>query len=303
MKKIKYFLSALFGVSSTEFSGFRLLVITAFFCSAGLFIANYISFSPYNNYAQDSRTLDSLLIIMSGINKGSSTESIQYNLEVFDPNVASEQKLISYGFPPWLASRLIKYRSTGARFNKPNDLLKLYGFPEALFITIKDSVVIKKVRKRKVDNALVEKRKVQKQYKKTMKSMPLFDINLADTSVLKTIKGVGSKLSERIIKYRASLGGFISTSQLYQVYGLDSVVIKAINKNSVVAPDFMPTQININTATKEQLAAHPYITWTEAKLIVAYRNQHGSFKDTNDVTNVYSIDISWAKKNAPYLSF
>jgi len=51
------------------------------------------------------------------------------------------------------------------------------------------------------------------------------DLNLAKADDLLPIYGIGPVLSQRIIKYRDALGGFKQESQLYKVYGLDSVVV------------------------------------------------------------------------------
>jgi len=182
-------------------------------------------------------------------------------------------------------------------------LLKLYGFPQTLFVTIEDYIIIEKLVEPKNTEAQKVEVQPRRKYKEAIRALPVFNINKADTSILKTIPGVGSKLSARIIAYRISLGGFVEKNQLYQVYGLDSAIIKKINNVAVITPDFEPQKININTATKSQLASHPYITWTEAKLIIAYRNQHGKYTGLPDVLKVYSINKDWVKNAAPYLSF
>ena len=48
-----------------------------------------------------------------------------------------------------------------------------------------------------------------------------FEINAADTLNFRTLKGIGEVLSSRIVKYRKLLGGFYSTHQLTEVYGVE----------------------------------------------------------------------------------
>ncbi len=293
----------MFGTSSSEFAGFRLLAFTALICWVGLMLANHFSKSPYDSYEKDAMLLDSLLLVMdkNQLKVGTSENRIVY--EKFDPNTVSEEKLIDLGLTTPLARRLINYRATGAHFSNPNDLLKIYGFPEPLFTQLEPYIIIKPSSKLKKAILPVKSASVENKIKKVEDPLPAFDLNNADTSILKTINGIGSKLSSRIVKYRTSLGGFISKNQLYEIYRLDSGVVEKISKTSIIAKDFQPTKININKATKEQLATHPYINWTQAKLIIAYRNQHGAFLIPNDLVKVYSIDKNWVKKNAPYLTF
>src|SRR5690606_33714388 len=46
------------------------------------------------------------------------------------------------------------------------------------------------------------------------------DLNTATAEELKSVNGIGDKLSARIVKFRDRLGGFLVDSQLYDVYGL-----------------------------------------------------------------------------------
>lgn len=46
------------------------------------------------------------------------------------------------------------------------------------------------------------------------------EINTADTTELKRLRGIGSVLSARIVKYRGKIGGFTSVEQLRNIYGL-----------------------------------------------------------------------------------
>ncbi len=54
------------------------------------------------------------------------------------------------------------------------------------------------------------------------------ELNSADTTELKKLRGIGSKLSQRIVKYRTKLGGFSSKEQLKAVYGLSEETYEAI---------------------------------------------------------------------------
>lgn len=304
MIKVKKAWSLIFGISASEYSGFRLIVFTALVCSVGLALANHFTKSPYNNYDNDARVLDSLLAVMEEkVIEKKQLVTNQIELEIFDPNVASIEKLLQIGFPDWLANRLKNYRTAGGRFNQANDLLKLYDFPDSLYKQIANYVRIKPpVRDQSnFKDSAIAKHKIEKHHEKYV--LPIFDLNSADTAVYQTIKGIGSKLSSRIVNYRNSLGGFIEDNQLYQVYGLDSSVVEKLLNKSLITDDFEPSKIEINLLNKEQLAVHPYINWNQAKLIIAYRNQHGPYNNRQELLEVYSINENWLKKIGPYLTF
>ncbi|HEY4876127.1 MAG TPA: helix-hairpin-helix domain-containing protein [Puia sp.] len=61
------------------------------------------------------------------------------------------------------------------------------------------------------------------------KTYSTIDINAADTSAFSTLPGIGSKLSNRIITFRERLGGFYSTNQVAEIYGLSDSTFLKIN--------------------------------------------------------------------------
>jgi DNA uptake protein ComE-like DNA-binding protein len=144
-----------------------------------------------------------------------------------------------------------------------------------------------------------EKKIVEESRKKITEK---FDLNKADSAQLISIYGIGGTLSIRIIKYRNRLGGFISTVQLKEVYGLDSTVVNELVKKSFIEENFRPKSLDINLATEKELAAHPYIKYALAKAITAYRFQHGHFTSIDDLTNIAIIDDTTFEKIKPYLS-
>ena len=303
MTKIRQFFASLFGISSSEFSGFTWLIVTAVVCITVLFVVNKATLHPYTNYEADARILDSLLVVMENSGKGEGIKNT-INYFEFDPNTASNEQLIQLGFPEWLAERLIKYRNKGGKFGKADDLLSLYGFPETLYAQVAPYVRIEEVKlEKEALHEMPAQAELETKNEKTSKPLPRFDLNHADTAMLQTVKGIGSVLSNRIVSYRNKLGGFVHIRQLTEVYNLDSATIEELLQTAFISPDFKPSQIAINSVDEKQLAAHPYLSWKQAKLIIAYRNQHGNFDNAEALLNVYSINSEWLEKIAPYLSF
>jgi competence protein ComEA len=60
-------------------------------------------------------------------------------------------------------------------------------------------------------------------------------------------------------------------------------------------------KVNINTATAEELDALPGIGPTKAQAIIDYRNQHGDFKDIEDIQNVKGIKAGEFSKLKDYI--
>ncbi len=127
-------------------------------------------------------------------------------------------------------------------------------------------------------------------------------MNKATAEELRTVSGIGETLSNRIIKFRDRLGGFLVNEQLYDVYGLEPLVVKrALEQFQVVdAPTI--EKININNATVEQLAQLIYIDYNLAREIVSYRETHGAFTTLDELKGLKSFPADRIERIKLYLS-
>lgn len=142
---------------------------------------------------------------------------------------------------------------------------------------------------------------VKKKYVK--KEIIPFEINAADTTTFKQIRGIGRKLSQRIITYRKKLGGFHSIHQLTEVYGVDSILILE-NRKYFITPNLDSIHtLDLNTATVKELVHHPYISYKQAIAIANYRDQHGEYALTQDILNIQIIKEKDIEKLKFYLPF
>jgi len=126
------------------------------------------------------------------------------------------------------------------------------------------------------------------------------DLNKADTNDLMRLRGVGPSLARRIWTYRNRLGGFVHAHQLLEVYGMDSITFEVVQRY-VTLERSLAHQISINQADVEVLSNHPYVGWSLAKRIVAYRRQHGPYPSTNELFQILGTDSSQWLKALPYL--
>jgi competence protein ComEA len=296
VNRIRSWVRAFFGFSRTETNAFLVLLPLMFLLI--FIVPTYKTYFTHQkkDYTQERKELDSLIARWQKQEKEDSVINDPVRLFTFDPNTASKEELVSLGFSTYVASRLENYRNKGGKFIIKSDLLKLYGMDSLLYSTLYTWIelpVEKPVKKFEQKKEIATTRKLVKEK---------FDLNQADSTQFISVYGIGSKLSIRIIKYRDKLGGFISTDQLTEVYGLDTAVIKELKKNSFIAEDYKPKTLEINTITEKELAAHPYIKYSIAKAITAYRFQHGNFKSIGDLSKIAIIDQSAFEKIKPYLS-
>ena len=292
MNRLRLWIRNVFGFSRSEANGFLILL--------PLIMLVLFSYPLYKNYLNTRDTdldirdeeLDSLLAQWEFNPEKEERANTPIKYYSFDPNLATTQQFEELGFPEYLFQRINNYRKAGGRFNKRNDLLKIYGMDSALYFQLEPYISI----------ADSPSRPAESNKKETIKPrVILFDINVADTAQLKLIYGIGPVLAARIIKYRDALGGFISTQQLKEVYGLDSTTLINVQDRIFIQSNFMPSQLDINQATEKELSSHPYIRSKLAKNIVAYRFQHGSFAEIDDLLKLDLIDESKLRQITPYL--
>ena len=110
------------------------------------------------------------------------------------------------------------------------------------------------------------------------------DLNTVSAEELKSINGIGEKLSARIVKFRDKLGGFLIDAQLYDVYGLSPEVAERTLKRYRVLDPPQITKININTASAAELAKLVYIPYQVGQRIVEYRTKVGTISSYSELT-------------------
>lgn len=123
-----------------------------------------------------------------------------------------------------------------------------------------------------------------------------------DSIVLQMVSGVGPVISARIITFRERLGGFHSPNQLLEVYGMTEELAEKIYALFPFQPN-IKKKLALNDLSAKELADHPYIRANEAKVIIAFRNQHGSYQTAQDLLKIKVFNEDWLSRLEPYLSF
>jgi len=126
------------------------------------------------------------------------------------------------------------------------------------------------------------------------------ELNSADSAKLESLPGLGPVLSGRIIKYRRMLGGFYSLEQLNEVYGLKEEFLSKALPYIALDPSGIK-KLRINFLSKDELARHPYITYSYARSIVKMRSDTGKIEVIEEISVI--IPDKELKKIEPYLSF
>jgi DNA uptake protein ComE-like DNA-binding protein len=128
------------------------------------------------------------------------------------------------------------------------------------------------------------------------------DFNDADSIVLQIVPGIGATMAGRIIKFRDNIGGIHNKEQFMDVYGMTPELLERMFDFFVFKPGII-VKLPINSLDVSSLAKHPYISYGAAKVIVAYREQHGNYREANDLLKIKIFNQEWLSRLEPYLEF
>lgn len=224
-------------------------------------------------------------------------KKIKGELFAFDPNILDEAAWKRLGIRDKTIATIQKFVQKGGRFYKPEDLGKIWGLHEEDVQRLIPFVQIKNVGKENYPEKKLYENKV---YEKQKYSTAIIDINTADTTILIALPGIGSKLSQRILTFRDKLGGFYKVDQIGETYGLPDSTFQKIKARFSVSQASIH-QLNINTATADEMKMHPYLRYAIANAIVQYRSQHGNYLAVEDLKKIMLITEDIFNKAAPYL--
>ncbi len=217
----------------------------------------------------------------------------------FDPNTVDESQLQALGLSPKVAAIWVKFRSRGGRFRQKEDVLKVFGVKEKWYREVASYVQIAPLAEANFKSQNEDFRAETRQ--KNRPCRPL-DVNQADTSAWQALPGIGSVLARRIIKFRSKLGGFQRLEQVGETFGLADSVFQKI-KPCLQLNSPATASIKINEADLKTLGGHPYLGFKLAKVIIAYRDEHGPFGHLDDLLKIGVLDQAQVEKLRGYVVF
>jgi len=226
-----------------------------------------------------------------------SDRMVKGELFYFDPNTLSADGWKKLGLRDKTIATIQNYISKGGKFRRPEDIAKIWGLHEDEVQRLLPYVSIAE----QTSSTYEKKNFENKPYEKKENKIVAFDINTADTSAFIALPGIGSKLANRIISFREKLGGFYKVEQVAETFALADSVFQKI-KGSLKLNDPKVKQININTASVDEMKVHPYIRYALANAIVQYRSQHGKFSAISEIKKIMIITDEIYNKLAPYLT-
>ena len=180
---------------------------------------------------------------------------------LYNPNFISDYQAYTLGLTTREYDRLSSFRSQGKYIYSVSEFQKITKVSDSLMNELMPQFRFPIPSKRENKDLLPIR------FKKK-------DINTAQKTDLLVINGIGSKLSERIVKYRSYLSGFSLMDQCYEVYGLDSLVVERLKKRFEIQTQPLIKKKDINRLDLIELQRIPYVSEEDARKIIALRTKN-----------------------------
>lgn len=228
----------------------------------------------------------------------------------FDPNTADSTQLLRLGLQPWQVRNIYKYRAKGGVYRKKEDFARLYG------LTVKDYRRLEPYIRISSDylpaSALFteqgtsngksvmrnEARDTTRHYPVKITEGEYIVLNMADTSQLQRVPGIGKYYAKEIVRYGQWLGGYVSVDQLDEI---DQFPKEA--KKYFVIQQSNPHKLNVNRLTLQQLRRHPYVNYHQAKAIMDYRRLYGKIEDIRQLRFSSDFTEKDFQRLTPYMEY
>lgn len=221
----------------------------------------------------------------------------------FNPNFITDYKGYKLGMSVSEIDKLLAFRKENKYVNSAKEFQMVTGVSDSLLAQI--SLYFKFpdwTKNRKESKIMVFSNAKAESFSKKGKIV-VKDINQATQEDLIKIYGIGEAISMRILKFKESVGGFVSMEQMKDVWGLSPEVIESLNANFKIGtlPNFK--KIDINNASVKELAQFPYFRYNLAREIVIYRSMNGDIKNAGDLIKIKGFPVDKENIIGLYLDF
>lgn len=222
-----------------------------------------------------------------------------YHLFPFDPNTADSTDFLRLGLQPWQVKSIYKYRARGGRYHTVEDFARLYGMTGEVFERLKPYIrIAEKFRYLSDTFRRIPLAKDTLLHSSKYAEGTVLNLNLADTSELKKIPGIGSGYARMIVNYRDELGGFVCISQLEEI----EMLPLGFEKWFMIKGE-VQKKLEMNKLSLKRLMRHPYLNFYQSRVIVDHRRKYGPLTDLRDLELYEEFTTADFARLRPYVDF
>lgn len=286
MNKFRVFIKEYFNFSKRERNGILVLIIILILLISARFVVNNIHKNKRVDFTEFEAEIDEFIAYQ--------TPDLSKERFLFDPNTASSEELLSLGLSPKSVNGILEYREKDWKFYKPEDLMRVRDITEEEYEYLKDYINIPK----KTYSSDYKYQYPENSSNEDNHELFYFDPNTATKDELEKL-GFLSWQADNIIKYRDKGGYFSRSDDIEKIYGLDDDFIAEIKPWIQIENQENPKEINessnsdfnidLNSASAEDLQKLNGIGPSYSKRIVDYRTKLGGYININQLMEVYGM--------------
>lgn len=230
-------------------------------------------------------------------------EPRQPELFPFDPNTADSTQLLRLGLQPWQVRNIYKYRAAGGVYKKPRDFARLYGLTLKQYRRLEPYIRIKE-EDMPADRYFYAYEPIEERdtvrYPIKLQPEERVVLNVADTTILRKVPGIGSHFARKIVEYRQRLGGFYRVQQLLEIEDFPETAVAFF----IIPDSTLPKRwLNLNRLSLSELRRHPYINFYQARAIVDYRRLHGRLENLQQLRLDRDFPPEAIERLKPYVDY
>ncbi|MEM7370699.1 MAG: helix-hairpin-helix domain-containing protein [Bacteroidota bacterium] len=236
--------------------------------------------------------------------------SIPSTITSIDINKASQTEFEQLkGIGPVLSQRIINYRTAIGGFEEVDQIKKVYGLAPEVFESIRPFLLLSKdssmIDTSSIDlvaeNSSVHKRVAPPPSSDSLdvegslsipspKSIPILDLNMADSVDLLALPGIGAWTASQILSYRNRIGYFVSVDQLKEIYRLTDQNFDKMLPYLTIGDLSGFEKKDLNRVKLWDLKVHRRLSDSLAEEILSARKKVGRFTSWRELMRINELD-------------
>ncbi len=284
-----------FKFSSGERAGILILAVLIIGCQIAFF---FVKQKPAKTASVEKKQWLMLQATLDSVNLAE--QNISEKIYPFNPNFLTDYRAYKLGISTAEIDRLFAYRKQNKFVNSTAEFQAVTKVSDSLLAKISPYFKFPdwvKNKQQNFQNNSFPKNNFAKE------KIQIIDINLATKEDLIKVYGIGDGLSDRILKQKELLGGFVNMEQMQDIWGLSPEVITQLNQRFIVEKMPSVKKIKINDASMKELGQFPYFRYPLNKEIVTYRSMNNKINGIEDLTKIKGFPVEKVKIIALYLEF
>lgn len=216
----------------------------------------------------------------------------KYEMQPFNPNYINDEKAAKLGMSVEEVDRLNRFRAERKFVNSAKEFQNVTNVSDELLEKI--SLYFK------FPEWTQQKQQIDFKKEKVVKKV---DLNTITFDELIAINGIGNYFANLVLSEREQLKGFVSVDQLNYIKGLRPEAVHVLKQNVYIKSKPEIKKVNLNTASKDEIAQIPYVNARLAREIVVFRSKKEERLNIEDLENISSFPLDKLKIIRLYLDF